>query len=313
MGRAIIINSLNFSASNLGKVTRVNNIPITGITISGNATGYTEESIQLTANITPSNASNQTIIWQSSNTNIATINETGNILCIATGQTNITASSTDGSGIVANFNLNVYIDLPAHLFKAVISFAGLSSATVTEFTTFNNETVNLVYPTWGATGINEVIKDTKGKDRGLYLRNTSDYPTDISYSIPYINKSPVEANFISGLYPFELLKSHAIPSSANNYKKGITRYTFPNGTYTINILSCSSSNAYTTEVQSRCYFKINTETSKALTHDIYYNNSQYTTFENVVVTDGIIDVIWTNVAGYYFYPGVNLIEIIRTA
>lgn len=54
------------------------------------------EILELKANIEPSNASNKTIVWTSSNTNIATINSNGKVEAIQEGKVKITAKSNNG-------------------------------------------------------------------------------------------------------------------------------------------------------------------------------------------------------------------------
>ncbi len=51
---------------------------------------------QLRASIVPSNASNQKLVWSSSNPDVASISETGNIRALKEGKTTITVSTEDG-------------------------------------------------------------------------------------------------------------------------------------------------------------------------------------------------------------------------
>lgn len=61
----------------------------------------------LTAEITPANATEKSIVWSSSDNNIATIDDMGMVTAIATGNVTITASSKDGSGITASFEMSI--------------------------------------------------------------------------------------------------------------------------------------------------------------------------------------------------------------
>lgn len=51
----------------------------------------------LTATITPDNATNQNVSWQSSNTATATVDATGKVTAVAAGTTNITVTTEDGA------------------------------------------------------------------------------------------------------------------------------------------------------------------------------------------------------------------------
>jgi len=70
-----------------------------GISITGEAirTLQVGQNLQLEAIITPINATNQDVIWSSSNPTIATITENGEVRVIATGTAIITVTSVDGN------------------------------------------------------------------------------------------------------------------------------------------------------------------------------------------------------------------------
>lgn len=52
---------------------------------------------QLTATVSPANASNKAIVWASSNTAVATVSQTGLITRVGNGAANITATTVDGA------------------------------------------------------------------------------------------------------------------------------------------------------------------------------------------------------------------------
>lgn len=72
--------------------------PVTGVTISPKtATLEIDETQQLTATVAPSNASNKNVSYQSSNTEVATVNASGLVTAIAEGIATITVTTTDGN------------------------------------------------------------------------------------------------------------------------------------------------------------------------------------------------------------------------
>lgn len=81
----------------------VNPVYVTSIALSKTSmtmeTGTTQK---LTATITPSNATNKTLSWRSSNENVAYVNSEGVVSAITPGTANIIAIATDGSGKNAN-------------------------------------------------------------------------------------------------------------------------------------------------------------------------------------------------------------------
>lgn len=71
--------------------------PVTGITLDRNDISFVEigESVQLTANVLPEDASNKNVVWTSSDANVATVNN-GVVVCMGYGSAVITASTEDG-------------------------------------------------------------------------------------------------------------------------------------------------------------------------------------------------------------------------
>ncbi len=73
-------------------------VTVTGVSISPTsvsiATGATS---QLTATIAPSNATNQNVTWNSSNTAVATVSSTGMVTGVAVGTATITVKTADGA------------------------------------------------------------------------------------------------------------------------------------------------------------------------------------------------------------------------
>ena len=79
-------------------VTVVTSVPVTGVGLNQStaflATGST---LQLTASVQPTNATNTAVTWSSSNTNRATVNSSGSVTAVGAGAVNIVATTTDGS------------------------------------------------------------------------------------------------------------------------------------------------------------------------------------------------------------------------
>lgn len=79
-------------------INRVNGfIAVTNITLTPSMTTIVDGSTQqLTASITPTNATNKNVTWSSSNTTVATVNATGLVTAINPGTATITATTQDG-------------------------------------------------------------------------------------------------------------------------------------------------------------------------------------------------------------------------
>ena len=73
-------------------------IRVTSVSVSpGKSTVYLSEgnTVQLTATILPSNATDKSVTWSSSDQTIATVDQTGLVTCLAQGTARITVMSND--------------------------------------------------------------------------------------------------------------------------------------------------------------------------------------------------------------------------
>lgn len=86
----------------------VNAIPVTGISVTGASATVEEESqLQLTASVTPNNATVQTVTWSSNHESIATVNTNGLVTGVSVGEARITATATDGSAVYGYIDITV--------------------------------------------------------------------------------------------------------------------------------------------------------------------------------------------------------------
>lgn len=79
----------------------VNSVSLNRTSFEGNK----GNSVSLTASVSPSNASNTSITWKSSNTSVATVSSTGYVNIVGLGECTITATSDDNSTIKATCSI----------------------------------------------------------------------------------------------------------------------------------------------------------------------------------------------------------------
>ena len=90
-GNSVISNAVSLTVN---AVT----VPVTGVSLNKSETTLTVGgTAQLTATVTPTNATNQNVTWESSNPSVATVDESGKVTAVAPGEATITVTTEDGS------------------------------------------------------------------------------------------------------------------------------------------------------------------------------------------------------------------------
>ncbi len=111
------------------------NTPVTFISVSseGSASEITtlNGTLQLYANILPSNASNKTVTWTVNNS-LATINQSGLLTAADDGDVIVTATANDGSNISGNITITLSNQNPVLVSSITISAAGSATAIDTD-------------------------------------------------------------------------------------------------------------------------------------------------------------------------------------
>lgn len=83
--------------ANCAVTVTASTVAVTGVTVSPTSgTVNVGATLQLTATVAPSNASNKNVTWKSSNTNIATVDSNGKVTGKAVGEATITVTTADG-------------------------------------------------------------------------------------------------------------------------------------------------------------------------------------------------------------------------
>ena len=141
--------------------------PITQIGVTGPASGRAGNTITLSANITPSNATNKTLKWYSSDNSVATVNNSGVVTLKSEGSVIITAEATDGTAAKGSIFITV-----SKAIKKVSSIAISGEKTVKVGNSINlKATVNPTNATnkkvrWSTTNKNIATVSSSGKVTG---------------------------------------------------------------------------------------------------------------------------------------------------
>lgn len=81
-------------------------VPVTGIAVEGGTVGV-GGTLQLTAVVTPSDATDRSVSWSSSDGSVATVSSTGLVTGVSAGTVRITCTASDGSGVSASCEVTV--------------------------------------------------------------------------------------------------------------------------------------------------------------------------------------------------------------
>lgn len=167
LGDATITVTAGFKNKSASCIYHANGVHVTGVTISETAATVADNhTYQLTASVTPDDASVKKIIWSSSDETIATVDQNGFIKALKVGNCNIIATAADG-GISASCALEVISD-----------FAGMYLTTVSESEgTKYNAGGSIQYSmdggaTWENLGGNEYTPETSVGQEVLWKRNS---------------------------------------------------------------------------------------------------------------------------------------------
>ena len=140
--------------------------PVTSITIGATEMKIPRGDVRLlSATVYPSDASNKTISWHSSNTSVATVNEVGQVTARAKGTAVIYATSNDG-GFMAQCVVQV-VQLATSVSLNYASIT-LDVGVYKQFTaTLTPATVSDTTVKWSTSNKNVVVVSTKGLIKGV--------------------------------------------------------------------------------------------------------------------------------------------------
>lgn len=214
---------------------------------------------------------------------------------------------------------------------AVISFAGTTLNTISYPAIDNGTIINLLqivpnpsYSSQTLKSIGETSLDWAIElENNFYTNNTESNTTGTYLNL--INNLQPSLSGNMGVYPDSYLSKNWVLNGhgENNTKKGRIVFTLPNGSYKFKLLmSTSPSGSLTAAQLSKSWYRIDTNGISGIPVNVgtggftAENNTTFNAEVNVVVTDGGTKgnaVLYLyNTGGFYYRPGINLIEIVKT-
>jgi len=212
-------------------------IPVSSVAVSPTSTSlYAGNTQQLSATISPANATNKNVTWSSSNNAIATVNSIGLVTAVAAGTATITATTQDGNKTASatitvnpNTNFTVYFYKPSNwgtgikiyywsaLPTGILANATWPGVNMTDagngwysYTFTNVTSTNLIFN----DGTNQTADLSRDKN-GWYMNSTwYDSNPGTGVAVTSVSLSPTTASLNVG--GTQQLTPTVLPSNATN-------------------------------------------------------------------------------------------------
>ena len=164
-------------------------IAVSGTTVSPTSASITVGATQqLTATVSPANASNSAVGWSSSNTAVATVSASGLVTGVAAGSATLTVTTSDGSKTATC--------------AITVTSSMATSSSITATVADQSATVNLTsegtsdWAKWGATSATSFDHKSSGGTKISNLTNygTSSQYTNNSYAVSWTDGTPTASN-----------------------------------------------------------------------------------------------------------------------
>jgi uncharacterized protein YjdB len=135
----IFLDNANFNLNKVTFTSVTGNVAVTGVTMSPTTASVNVGSTQqLTATVAPSNATNKSVTWSSSNSGIASVNSTGLVTGVAAGSATITVTTVDQNKTATSA---ISVNVPAGTVtcnKAAVAITVNGSLSETSWSVVNN-------------------------------------------------------------------------------------------------------------------------------------------------------------------------------
>lgn len=187
-------------------------VAVTGISLGIITSMVAGETIQLTATVSPSNASDKTLTWSSSNTSVATVNNTGLVTAIISGTVIITCTSNSNSSMNTTFSITVRANKSA--LSSAIVFTNTNLESVTQSTDGADADMSSY---WVTSSVYNAYQTAIGVAQAEYDSTSS---TTSSVSIAITNLASATTTFNNtkalGTKSYRLAESIKLPRSYEN-------------------------------------------------------------------------------------------------
>lgn len=184
-------------------------VSVTGVSLSNSTfTRAIDETIQLTATVSPPGATNSAVTWSSSSESVATVDSTGLVTALSAGSVTITATTSDGS-FTASATGTIVKPVTDFTITSASGFYILRTGSTLQLSTDNTPSDGLVNSiTWSSEDTSIATVDASGlvtcvatsPDLVVVIVSTLDtYPSAIQKQVTLTTANPFTGFTSSGL------------------------------------------------------------------------------------------------------------------
>ena len=208
------------------KVT-VNNVNPTGVSLNSTSSSISiGESINLVANVSPSNATNKSITWSSSDNNIATVNN-GTVKGINAGTATITAKTSNGKTATCNVTVNYIYPTGVSLNTTSLNIHVGESANLVATVRPSNASFQSVTWTSNNTGIatvnNGTVKGVKAGTAAITVKTSNGKTATCNVTVKDVEPTGITLNNVSKMVKVgETFQLTATVTPSNAKDKSVT-------------------------------------------------------------------------------------------
>lgn len=153
----------------------INSVSPTGITLSStSATLKKGDTKQLTATVSPSDATNKSVTWTSNNTKVATVNDNGLVTAVGKGTATIKATSVADSSVYASCSVTVSVPVSGVSLNTTTLNVGIGETATLTATVSPSDADNLQV-TWSSGSTSVATVSTSGVVTGVAAGTTVIY------------------------------------------------------------------------------------------------------------------------------------------
>ena len=124
--------TITYSGESTTQAITVTNVAVTGVSVKASTTIEKGKTETLTPTITPANATNKTVTWESDATSVATVTAAGVVTAVSAGTANITVKTDDGdyeaTCVVTVVNEKGTIDAPYTVAEVIAMSPGTTAS-----------------------------------------------------------------------------------------------------------------------------------------------------------------------------------------